>query len=235
MKKQQLHWPTHLEIHVQGLPFSPNVVATVAEAMSVEDAEDSVDTVDMWKVRRLKIATKFGASIVILTPILQMHMDSGNVLRRDKTTMSAFLPAQATRWCQSLLGSIQKYKEVVNCEENHYYSSSGYDWRLWSSLTNYLCTGPYCCCHRWLHCSKVGHWLVILTLHLERRWQGLNAQNALTCDINQTRRPQFNGHHALYLCQHHKLLSINLLRTSSFPCCYLSINQLDMGEHITIF
>jgi hypothetical protein len=123
------------------------VVATVAETMSAEDAEDTVDIVDMLKVSRLKIATKFSASIVISTPILEMHMDSGNVLRMDITTMSALLPADSTRPCQSQSGIIQQYKGVVHCNERHNYSSSGYDWRLRSPLTNYLCSRPYCCCH----------------------------------------------------------------------------------------
>jgi hypothetical protein len=75
-------------MHQRGLPFSLNVAATVAEAMGVEDAVDTVDTVEAVEP---ETATKVSAAIAKLTAILQMHAESGNALRREETTMSAFV------------------------------------------------------------------------------------------------------------------------------------------------
>jgi hypothetical protein len=67
------------------------VAATVAEAeamgvVDVVDAEDAVDTVDTVEAVEPKTATKVSAPIAKLTAILQMHAESGNALRREKTT-----------------------------------------------------------------------------------------------------------------------------------------------------
>ena len=69
-------------MHPQGPPYFPNVAVTVAVG-----AVDSVDAVDAVEA---EIATSASAPIAKLTAILQMHAESGNVLRREETTISAF-------------------------------------------------------------------------------------------------------------------------------------------------
>jgi hypothetical protein len=81
-------------MHPRGSPFSLNVAATVAGAVGVEDAVDTVDTVDMVDtVEAVEPVTarKVSAPIAKLTAIRQMHAESGNALRREETTMSAFV------------------------------------------------------------------------------------------------------------------------------------------------
>ena len=81
-------------MHPRGPPFSLNVAATVAEAeaeaVGVADVVDAVDAVDMVEAVEPETATKVSAPIAKLTAILQMHAGSGNALRREETTMSAF-------------------------------------------------------------------------------------------------------------------------------------------------
>jgi len=60
------------------------VAATVAEAVGAVDALDVVEAVEA------EIVTRVSAPIAKLTAILQMHAESGNTLRREETTMSAF-------------------------------------------------------------------------------------------------------------------------------------------------
>ena len=57
------------------------------DAVEAVDAVDAVDTVDMVDA---EIAMKVSAPIAKLTARIQMHAESGNVLRREETTMSAF-------------------------------------------------------------------------------------------------------------------------------------------------
>jgi hypothetical protein len=84
-------------MHRQGPTFSLNVAATVAEAMGMvdvvvtADTEDPVDTVDTVEAVEPETATKVSAPSAKLTAILQMHAESGNALRREETTMSAFV------------------------------------------------------------------------------------------------------------------------------------------------
>jgi len=98
-KKLQPASPKNLEMHPQGPPVSLNMAATVAkaEAMAVvdmvvvPDAHDAVDTVDKVEAVEPETATKVSAPIAKLTAILQMHAESGTALRREETTMSAFV------------------------------------------------------------------------------------------------------------------------------------------------
>jgi hypothetical protein len=62
-----------------------------AEAVGVEDAVDTVDTVDMVEAVELVTVTKVSAPNPKLTTIRQMHAECGNALRREETTMSAFV------------------------------------------------------------------------------------------------------------------------------------------------
>jgi hypothetical protein len=73
----------------RGPPISPNVAATVVE-VEAEDAEDTVDAVDVVEAVEAETAMRVSAPIAKLTAILQMHAESGNALRREETTTSAF-------------------------------------------------------------------------------------------------------------------------------------------------
>jgi hypothetical protein len=88
-KKPQLVSPRNSEMHPQGPPSSPNVAATVVE-VEAEDVGDAVDAVDVVEAVEVETATRVSAPIAKLTAILQMHAESGNLLRREETTMSAF-------------------------------------------------------------------------------------------------------------------------------------------------
>jgi hypothetical protein len=61
-----------------------------AVGVGVVDAEDAVDAVNTVETVDPEIVTKVSALIAILTAILQIHAESGNALRREETTMSAF-------------------------------------------------------------------------------------------------------------------------------------------------
>ena len=63
----------------------------VVDVVVAADAEDAVDTVDTVEAVEPETATKVSAPIAKLTAILQMHAESGNALRREETTMSAFV------------------------------------------------------------------------------------------------------------------------------------------------
>jgi len=76
----------------RGTPFSPKVAATVAVA--VVDTVDAVDTVEAVEPETVMIVS---APIAKLTAILQMHAESGNVLRREETTMSAFVSSAGSQ------------------------------------------------------------------------------------------------------------------------------------------
>jgi hypothetical protein len=68
-------------MHPCGLRNFPNVVATVAESEAeAVDAEDTVDAVEV-----VEITMRVSALIAKLTAILQMHAESGNVLKREET------------------------------------------------------------------------------------------------------------------------------------------------------
>jgi len=75
----------------------------VAEAVGVvdvvvaADAEDAVDTVDMVEAVEPETAMKVSAPIAKLKVILQMHAESGNVPRREETTMSAFISSAGSQ------------------------------------------------------------------------------------------------------------------------------------------
>jgi len=81
-------------MHPQGPPNFPNVAATVAEAqaeaLGAVDVVDAVDVVETVEVVEAEIAKRVSAPIAKLTAIQQMHAESGNALRREETTMSAF-------------------------------------------------------------------------------------------------------------------------------------------------
>jgi hypothetical protein len=91
-------------MHLWGPSFSLNVAATVAKGMvDMEDAEDAVDTadtmdtVDTEEAVEPETATKVVAPIAQLTAILQMHAESGNALRREETTMTAFVSSAGSQ------------------------------------------------------------------------------------------------------------------------------------------
>jgi hypothetical protein len=63
----------------------------VVDVEHAVDAVDTVDTVDTEEAVEPETATKVSARIAILTAILQMHDESGNVLRREETTMRTFI------------------------------------------------------------------------------------------------------------------------------------------------
>ena len=86
------------------------MAATVAEAeaeavgmvdaedmVDVEDTVDTVDMVDKEEAVELETAMKVSAPIAKLTAILQMHAESGNVLRREQTPMSAFVSSAGSQ------------------------------------------------------------------------------------------------------------------------------------------
>ena len=75
-------------MHPRGPPYFPDVAATVAEGEA--EAVGAVDAVDAVEAVEAEIATRVSAPIAKLTAILQMHAESGNALRREETTMSAF-------------------------------------------------------------------------------------------------------------------------------------------------
>jgi len=77
----------------------------VAKPVGVADAEDTENTVDTVEAVEPETATKVSAPIAKLTAILQMHAESGNVLSRKKTTMSAFV---------STAGSHDTSKSIVS-------------------------------------------------------------------------------------------------------------------------
>jgi len=75
-------------MHPRKPPYFPSVAATVAEA-EVE-AVGAVETVEAVEA---EIVTRVSAPIAKLTAIIQMHAESGKVLRREETaeeTTSAF-------------------------------------------------------------------------------------------------------------------------------------------------
>ena len=76
------------------------MAATMTKAVSMvdmvvaADAEDAVDTVEAVEP---ETATKVSAPIAKLTAILRMHAESGNALRREETTMSAFVSSAGSQ------------------------------------------------------------------------------------------------------------------------------------------
>jgi hypothetical protein len=119
---------------------------------------------------------------------------------------------RASRPHQSRLRLLQAYKGVVENEDSHCYSSSHYDRRLRSLLTNRLGF------HR-LGFHRCGR----------GRSELLNVQTALTAySSNGTRRQQFSHRYALRFRRRH-----TGLRSRSFPYSYFStfppsINQLNL-------
>jgi hypothetical protein len=91
LKKQlQPTLPRNLEMHPRGLPYFPNVASTVAEAVCAVDSVDTVNVVETVEAVEVEIAMRVSAPSAKLTAILQMHAESGNALRREEATMSAF-------------------------------------------------------------------------------------------------------------------------------------------------
>jgi len=71
-------------------PVAVGVVVVVVAA-------DSADPVDMIEAVEPETATKVSAPIAKLTAILQMHAESGNALRKEETTMSAFVSSAGSQ------------------------------------------------------------------------------------------------------------------------------------------
>jgi len=100
-----------LEMHPRGQAFSRNVVTTVTKAVGVVDPVDpvdpvdTVDTADTEQAAELEKATKVSAPIAQLTAILQMHAGSAYVLRREETTMSAFVSSVGSQDTSKLIVS----------------------------------------------------------------------------------------------------------------------------------
>jgi hypothetical protein len=72
----------------------------VAEAVGVVDVvlvADAEDAVDAMKAVEPETATKVSAPIAKLTAILQIHAESGNALRGEETTMSAFVSSEGSQ------------------------------------------------------------------------------------------------------------------------------------------
>jgi hypothetical protein len=66
----------------------------VVDVVLLADAEDAVDTMEAVEP---ETATKGSAPIAKLTAILQIHAESGNALRREETTMSAFVSSAGSQ------------------------------------------------------------------------------------------------------------------------------------------
>ena len=80
----------------------------VVDAEHTEDAEDvekAVDTVDTEEAVELKTAMIVSAPIANLTAILQVHAGSANALRREETTMSAFVSSAGCQDTSKLIAS----------------------------------------------------------------------------------------------------------------------------------
>ena len=69
------------------------------------DAVNTMDTVDTEEAVELETATKVSVPIAKLTAILQMHAESGNALRREETTMSAFVCSAGSQDMSKLIAS----------------------------------------------------------------------------------------------------------------------------------
>lgn len=99
----------NLERHLHELIISPNIEATEAKAMDVVDTENAVDSVDsVYSVDivdvvdtvdavELETALKACAPVATFSIILQMHAESGDVLRREETMLSTFVSSVASQ------------------------------------------------------------------------------------------------------------------------------------------
>ena len=121
------------------------------------------------------------------------------------------LPVRAPRLRQSQYHRLQTCKGVVENEESHCYSSSRYSRRLRSPLTICSCTNRRCL-------SKL-----------------LNFQKALTSYSNRTWRQQLSHCYPLRFRRCYTRVSSRSSPYSYFQLSLLSINQLDLGVHTTIF
>jgi len=77
----------------------------MVEAIGMVDLEDLLHAVVPVEVVEPEIATKVSAHIATLTAILQMHAESGNVLRREETTMSTFVSLAGSQESSKLIAS----------------------------------------------------------------------------------------------------------------------------------
>jgi len=87
-------------MHLWRPPVLLTEAVTVAEAVGrvdilagvdKVDTVDTMDMVDMEEAADTETVMKVGAPIAKMTAILQMHAESSNALRREETTMRAFV------------------------------------------------------------------------------------------------------------------------------------------------
>jgi hypothetical protein len=85
--------------------MAATVAVGVVDVVVAANAEDAVDTVDTVEAVEPETATKVSAPIAKLTAILQIHAESGNVLRRVETTMSTFVSGSGFQDTSKLIAS----------------------------------------------------------------------------------------------------------------------------------
>jgi len=206
-------------------------VDTVAVVDAVESVE-AVDTVEAVEavdaVEAVEAATRVSAPIAKLSVILQLHTESENVLRRDETIMSAFDSSAGLKATSKWIASpsnmnLKEWWKVTEVTATTDLATTGDcdpfkliacaltaapQWVIDSGASHHMCNDH----SSFPTCKKLSHPIVI---HLE--------------DNNSVTAAYYGSLNVIPGYQ------VQALHTLTFRLSLLSINQLDLGGHTTIF